>query len=199
MGVNINIAQAQNATALRAQDWAQVRPEWGLARNAAFIVAPRSLTKNINLEGRSFLHSYEWEKDEDGASLTTILTAPMVVAQWINAQYLFSTLDNVAFGGGSKITKNITGKIGIMQGNASDLMHGLPLQSVFKSDEEAYHKPMRLTVIVYAPKTHIDPIIKGQAILQKLFGNGWVHLVCHDPKEKQKFILQRDLTWAKLQ
>ncbi len=199
MGVNTNIAQAQNATALRAQDWAQVRPEWGLARNAAFIAAPRSLTKNINLEGRSFLHSYEWEKDQDGSSLTTILTAPMVVAQWINAQYLFSTLDNVAFGGGSKITKNITGKIGIMQGNASDLMHGLPLQSVFKSDEEAYHKPMRLTVIVYAPKTHIDPIVKGQAILQKLFGNGWVHMICHDPKEKQKFSLQRDLTWTKLQ
>jgi hypothetical protein len=39
----------------------------------------------------------------------------MVVAQWINSQYLFSTLDNVAFGGGSKITKNITGKVGIMQ------------------------------------------------------------------------------------
>ena len=199
MGVYTNKDRAQKATALRAQDWAQVRPEWGLARNAAFIVAPRSLTKHINLEGRSFLHSYEWEKDQDGASLTTILTAPMVVAQWINAQYLFATLDNVAFGGGSKVTKNITGKIGIMQGNASDLMHGLPLQSVFKSDEEAYHKPMRLTVIVYAPKAHIDPIIKQHAILQKLFGNGWVCLICHDPNEQQKFSLQRDLTWRKLQ
>ncbi|GAB4162165.1 MAG: DUF2309 domain-containing protein [Rickettsiaceae bacterium] len=199
MGVHTKKNRAQKATALRSQDWAQVRPEWGLARNAAFIVAPRSLTKDINLEGRSFLHSYEWEKDEDGSSLTTILTAPMVVAQWINSQYLLSTLDNVAFGGGSKITKNITGKIGIMQGNASDLMHGLPLQSVYKSDKEAYHKPMRLTVIVYAPKLHIDPIIKQQAILQKLFSNGWVRLICHDPVEKQKFSLQRDLAWAKMQ
>ena len=58
---------------------------------------------------------------------------------------------------------------------------------------------MRLTVIVYAPKTHIEPIIRQQAILQKLFGNGWVHLICHDPKEKQKFNLTRDLIWTKLQ
>ena len=39
------------------------------------------------------------------------------VFPWLNV------LDNVAYGGGSKITKNITGKIGIMQGNASDLMN----------------------------------------------------------------------------
>ena len=195
MGVMTNEREASKATALRAKDWAQVRPEWGLARNAAFIVGPRWLTRDIDLEGRSFLHSYEWEKDMDGSSLTTILTAPMVVAQWINSQYFFSTLDNVAFGGGSKITKNITGKIGIMQGNASDLMNGLPLQSVFKSDDEPYHNPIRLTVVVYAPKTKIGEIIMQQQILQKLFGNGWVHMICHDPQEKQKYQLNRDLTW----
>lgn len=196
MGVNTDAKQVQKVTELRAKDWAQVRPEWGLARNAAFIVGPRWLTKEINLEGRSFLHSYEWEKDNDGSSLTTILTAPMVVAQWINAQYFFSTMDNVAFGGGSKITKNITGKIGIMQGNASDLMHGLPLQSVFKSDDEPYHIPMRLTVVVYAPKAKIERITEQHEILQKLFGNGWVHMICFDPQEKKQFQLKRDLTWA---
>jgi len=195
MGVMTNEREASKATALRAKDWAQVRPEWGLARNAAFIVGPRWLTRDISLDGRSFLHSYEWEKDIDSSSLTTILTAPMVVAQWINAQYFFSTLDNVAFGGGSKITKNITGKIGIMQGNASDLMNGLPLQSVFISDDEPYHNPIRLTVVVYAPKTKIDEIIKQQQILQKLFGNGWVLMICHDPKERQKYQLNRGLTW----
>ena len=131
----------------------------------------------------------------DNSSLTTILTAPMVVAQWINAQYFFSTIDNVAYGGGSKITKNITGKIGIMQGNASDLMNGLPLQSVFKSDDEPYHNPVRLLVVVYAPKTKVDETVKEQQILQKLFGNGWVHMICHDPQDKKKYQLNRDLTW----
>ena len=198
MGMGLSKVHPRKVTALRAQDWAEVRPEWGLARNASFVVAPRSLTKNINLEGRSFLHSYEWETDQDGASLALILTAPMVVAQWINAQYLFSTLDNVAFGGGSKITKNITGKIGVMQGNASDLMHGLPLQSVFQSDTKAYHHPVRLTVIVRAPTALVDPIITQHTILQKLFGNEWVHLMCYEPKKKQIFNLQKNLTWRPL-
>ena len=190
--------QAQKATALRAKDWAEVRPEWGLAKNACFIVGPRWLTGNINLEGRSFLHSYEWQKDHDGKLLTSILTAPVVVAQWINAQYLFSTLDNVAFGAGSKVTKNITGKIGIMQGNASDLMNGLPLQSVFKSDDTPYHIPMRLSVIVYAPKAKIDDIVGQQEILQKLFGNGWVHLICFDPEDEQKYRLNCHLNWTEV-
>lgn len=195
MGVATDIDTADKATVIRSKDWAQVRPEWGLAKNAAFIVAPRWLTKNTDLEGRAFLHSYEWQTDVSSSSLTTILTAPMVVAQWINAQYFFSTLDNVAFGGGSKITKNITGKIGIMQGNASDLMHGLPLQSVYKTDYEAYHQPVRLTVVVYAPKSKILEVVKQQQILQKLLGNGWVHMLCLDPIDNKKYQLSTSLAW----
>lgn len=196
MQVPVKPNQAVNATALRSEDWAQIRPEWGLAQNASFIIGPRSLTKNIHLKGRSFLHSYEWEQDKDCSILTTILTAPMVVAQWINAQYFFSTLDNVAFGGGSKITKNITGKIGIMQGNASDLMHGLPLQSVLKSDDEPYHETLRLLVVVCAPRAYLDRVIQQQEILQKLFGNGWVHLVCREPETESYYQLNTDLSWS---
>ncbi len=180
---------------LRSEDWAQVRPEWGLARNAAFIVAPRGLSASMNLEGRCFLHSYDYKGDPDGRFLATILTAPMVVAQWINAQYFFSTLDNVAYGSGSKITKNITGKFGIMQGNASDLMTGLPLQSVYRSDKEAYHELQRLMTVVYAPRELIDSIIRSQQILKKLFGNGWVQLVCIEPDTKKIHFLNRELTW----
>ena len=182
-------------TLLRSQDWAQVRPEWGLARNAAFIVAPRDITASLNLEGRCFLHSYEYMQDAEGSSLTAILTAPMVVAEWINTQYLFSTLDNVAYGGGSKITKNITGKIGIMQGNASDLMTGLPLQSVYSSDTEAYHEPQRLMCVVYAPRSMLDRIIQVQPVLKKLFGNGWVQLACIEPDSRKTYFLDRELTW----
>ncbi|MEZ0540471.1 DUF2309 domain-containing protein [Fibrella arboris] len=184
-------------TWLRSQDWAQVRPEWGLARNAAFIIGPRQLTAGLNLHGRSFLHSYDPTQDLSGSSLTTILTAPMVVAEWINTQYLFSTLDNVAFGGGSKLTQNITGKVGIMQGNASDLMTGLPLQSVNASDELAYHQPQRLLTVVYAPRPLLDIVIQAQPVLQKLFGNGWVQLACIEPKDRQTYQLTRALTWQK--
>ncbi len=180
---------------LRSQDWAQTRPEWGLSRNACFIVGPRNLTKNIILDGRSFLHSYDWRQDPEGKFLEIILTAPMVVAQWINTQYLFSTMDNVAYGSGSKITQNITGKIGVMQGNASDLMHGLPLQSVYRDDQTQYHEPMRLLTVVYAPKDMVSQIIQRQPCLQQLFGNGWVKLAILDPTEQSVFILQRDFTW----
>lgn len=193
-----NQLDANNAvleTVTRSRDWAQVRPEWGLAKNAAFIVGPRVLTREINLEGRCFLHSYDWKSDDSGKFLTTILTAPMVVAQWINTQYFFSTVDPVSFGAGSKVTQNITGKIGVMQGNASDLMHGLPLQSVYSTDDQPYHEPLRLLTVVYAPKSRIDTIIGSQQVLRKLFGNGWVHLVCVDPTDDQAYLLNRQLTW----
>ena len=121
----------------------------------------------------------------------------MVVAQWINAQYLFSSLNNVAYGAGSKITKNITGKIGVMQGNASDLMTGLPLQSVYISDIKAYHEMQRLMTVVYAPRLMIDKIIANQDILKKLFGNGWVTLSCIDPNDNQIYFLKRDMKWEK--
>lgn len=193
----MDVEGGSKQTKLRSIDWSQARPEWGLARNAAFIIAPRSLTKNINLEGRCFLHSYDYAQDIDGTSLKVILTAPMVVAQWINAQYLFSSLNNVAYGAGSKITKNITGKFGIMQGNASDLMTGLPLQSVNISDIKAYHEVQRLMTIVHAPRLMIDKIIDGQDILKKLFGNGWVTLSCIDPNDNQIYFLKRDMKWEK--
>lgn len=186
------------ATKERSIDWAQPRPEWGLARNAAFIVGPRDLTDQIDLEGRCFLHSYDWSSDDEGRYLTTILTAPMVVAQWINNQYLFSTLDNVAYGAGSKVTKNIVGKMGVMQGNASDLMHGLPLQSVYASDNDRHHEPLRLLTVVYSPRHRVQSIIDAQPVLQKLLFNGWVSMVVIDPIDRNAHLLERDGTWQRV-
>jgi hypothetical protein len=191
-------SQSIQTTTTRSCDWAEVRPEWGLARNAAFIIGPRQLTRHINLDGRSFLHSYDWTQDEEGSSLETILTAPMVVAEWINTQYLFSTLDNVSYGSGSKITHNVTGQLGIMQGNGSDLMHGLPLQSVNSSDEDAYHAPQRLLTVVYAPRAIVDAIIARQDILKTLFFNGWVTLVVIEPTEEVAYQLDREGHWNSL-
>ena len=188
-------SQPVKAAVRRSQDWAQPRPEWGLARNAAFIVGPRRITKNINLEGRCFLHSYDWENDHEGKFLQTILTAPMVVGQWINNQYLFSTLDNVAYGSGSKVTKNVTGKIGVMQGNASDLMHGLPMQSVFSADDTPYHEPLRLLTVVYAPRDRVTALVETNPVLQKLFYHGWVTLTVIDPQDGCSYLLGRDGTW----
>lgn len=164
-----------------AAHWGEVRPEWGLAGNAAFIVGPRSLTAGLDLEGRAFLHSYDWRTDPDGSALTTILTAPMVVAQWINCQYLFSTLDNDRYGAGDKVTQNVVGGIGVVQGNGGDLRVGLPRQSLFADDGTPFHVPQRLLTVVHAPFERVARVVEASDILQRLFGNGWVTLVAIDP------------------
>ncbi len=165
-----------------AVHWGEVRPEWGLAGNAAFIVGPRALTRDIDLSGRAFLHSYDWQADPDGAALTTILTAPMVVAQWINCQYLFSTIDNDRYGSGDKVTQNVVGGIGVLQGNGGDLKAGLPRQSLFTDDGAPFHVPQRLLTVVLAPFDRVEQVVESNDILGRLFGNGWVTLVVIDPQ-----------------
>lgn len=186
----------QKATQRRKQDWAQVRPEWGLAGNAALIIAPRSLTTGIDLEGRVFLHDYQCESDLGNKILEVILTAPLIVAQWINAQYLFSTLDSVAFGAGSKVTQNIAGKIGVMQGNASDLMTGLSIQSVKQDDTTQHHQPVRLTTIVRAPQEAILAIVKKHPNLTNLIAHEWLHLFSIHPSSHEITVLRSNLTWG---
>jgi uncharacterized protein YbcC (UPF0753/DUF2309 family) len=162
--------------AARGADWAETRPEWGLARNAAFIVGHRELTRGRDLEGRAFLHSYDREADVDGAVLETILTAPMVVAQWINAQYYFSTVDPRRHGAGDKTLHNPIGSVGVLEGSGGDLRTGLAWQSV-ATDEGPYHEPLRLLTVVDAPVERIENVIARNTILQQLFDGAWVHLV----------------------
>lgn len=176
-----------------AMHWGEVRPEWGLAGNASFIVGPRSLTRDIDLEGRSFLHSYDWKADTDGTALTTILTAPMVVAQWINCQYLFSTIDNDRYGSGDKVTQNVVGGIGVLQGNGGDLKVGLPRQSLFTDDGTPFHVPQRLLTMVFAPFDLVERVVKSNDILGRLFGNGWVTLVVIDPETGKALRWRRDV------
>jgi len=179
----------------RAADWAQVRPEWGLARNGAFIVGARTLTRDMDLAGRAFLHSYDWRGDGEGKALEVILTAPMVVAQWINTQYYFSTVDPVAYGAGSKVTQTVVGALGVVQGNGSDLMTGLPMQSVHAAAGRGYHEPMRLLTVVEAPRERVEAVIARNPVLRTLFGNGWVALLVVDPETGRLSRRARDGAW----
>ena len=176
-------------------DWAQIRPEWGLAGNAAFLVGPRSLSAALDLHGRAFLHSYDWRSDPNGGALTIILTAPMVVAQWINSQYYFSTVDNEAFGSGTKVTQNVAGGIGVVQGNAGDLARGLPRQSVYRDDGTPYHEPLRLMTVVVAPRARVGKVVAENAILKRLFDNEWVALAVLDPETGQASRYRPGLRW----
>jgi uncharacterized protein YbcC (UPF0753/DUF2309 family) len=160
----------------RARDWAETRPEWGLADNAAFIVAPRSRTRGLNLEGRSFLHDYTWADDPDGKVLELIMTAPMVVTHWINMQYYASTVDPDRFGSGNKVLHNLAcGRIGVFEGNTGDLRIGLARQSVHDG-ERWMHTPLRLSVFIEAPRDRIDGILAQHSMVRQLIDNQWLHL-----------------------
>ncbi|WP_397543514.1 YbcC family protein [Roseovarius salis] len=167
-------ATPQNVAA-RAVNWAEVRPEWGLAGCAAFIAAPREVTAGADLQGRAFLHSYDWRGDADFTTLELILTAPVVVASWISLQYYGSAVAPRAFGGGNKLIHNVVGGIGVVQGNGGILRPGLPWQTVHDG-EGLVHEPLRLSVMIEAPRQAIEDVLNRHEDVRALFDNGWLHL-----------------------
>jgi uncharacterized protein YbcC (UPF0753/DUF2309 family) len=167
---------ADRAVISRSRDWSQVRPEWGLAGNAAFIAAPRTRTKGLNLQGRVFLHEYDHSQDQDHSTLELILCAPMVVANMINLQYFASVVDHNRFGSGNKALHNVVGTIGVWSGNGGDLQTGLPLQSLHDG-KQWRHQPLRLSVFIEAPASAIDEVLKKHANVRQLADHEWLHLL----------------------
>ena len=178
----------------RSIDWSQVRPEWGLSNNTSFLIGRRELTKGLDLGGRVFLHSYDYREDPSNRLLEVLLTAPQVVAQWINMEHYFSAVDNEVYGSGSKIYHNVVGRLGIMSGPWSDLRLGLARQTVM-SGERAYHEPMRLLTIIEAPRSRIEKLIARHDVLQHFYHNEWVHLVALDPEDRVWYRYHSDGTW----
>lgn len=173
-----------------AMDWSQVRPEWGLSRNAYFIIGRRSLTETFSLEGRAFLHSYDYRVDRKLRLLENILTGPLVVGQWINMEHYFSTVDNEHYGSGSKVYHNVAGQFGVMTGNLSDLRTGLPAQTVLAKGQP-YHEPMRLITVIDAPFDHVLAAIDKVAVVRKLLNNGWIRLLIIDPESGKTHVYSK--------
>lgn len=182
----------------RSLDWSQVRPEWGLSNNTAFLIGRRGLTKGLDLGGRVFLHSYDYREDPSNRLLEVLLTAPQVVAQWINMEHYFSTVDNEVYGSGSKIYHNVVGRLGIMSGPWSDLRLGLAEQTVM-SGESAYHEPMRLLTIIETPRARIEKLIARHDVLQHFYHNEWIHLVAFDPENEIWYRYRPNGVWSALE
>lgn len=161
----------------RGRDWSEVRPEWGLANNGAIVFARRDFTRGADLGGRVFLHEYDAAQDSDGSILEALLTAPMVVANWINLQYFASVTAPQVHGAGNKLLHSVVGgNVGVVEGNSPQLRIGLPLQSVH--DGALWrHEPVRLTVLVDAPGGRIERVLQGQRDVAELVENQWV-LLC---------------------
>lgn len=160
----------------RANDGAQTRPEWGLAGNAAFLIAPRARSRGAVLEGRVFLHDYDAASDADGSVLELLMTAPMLVTHWINWQYHASTCDPQRLGSGNKVLHNVVGgRIGVFEGNGGDLRIGLARQSL-NDGRQWRHEPLRLTVVIDAPAEGIERVVAKHAVVRHLVDNDWLHL-----------------------
>lgn len=179
----------------RGRDWAQVRSEWGLARNTSFIIGPRSMTAGLDLGGRSFLHTYDADHDPDGKVLETIMTAPLVVAHWISSQYYFSTVDPDVFGAGDKLVHNITAGIGVISGEQGDLRVGLPLQSTHLGAHR-HHQPVRLLAVIQAPLERIERIINENAILTTLVEGSWIRVAGRSNPHERWSVRTPNGTWS---
>ena len=188
-----NAEDADKRAMRNAMDWSQVRPEWGLSRNVYFIIGRRSLTRSHSLDGRAFLHSYDYRVDRKQRLLENILTGPLVVGQWINMEHYFSTVDNEHYGSGSKVYHNVAGRFGVMTGNLSDLRTGLPAQTVL-ADGQPYHEPMRLITVIEAPFEQVMSAINRVAVVRRLLNNGWIRVMVVDP-ESGKTHVHTDGEW----
>ncbi|MCP1317792.1 putative inorganic carbon transporter subunit DabA, partial [Halomonas sp. 707B3] len=162
--------------AMRGADWSQPRPEWGLVNNAALILAPRARTQGKALDGRAFLHDYRPEQDPEGKVLEGLMMAPMLVASWINLQYYASTVVPGLYGAGNKLLHSVVGgHVGVIEGNSPQLRIGLPEQSL-RDGEKLHHEPLRLTVVIDAPRERIEAIIERQPVVADLINHRWLWL-----------------------
>lgn len=181
MGIPARRGRLERVLRRRAADWSETRPELALAGNAVFIAAPRARTRGVDLGGRAFLHDYDIASDPDGDVLRLILSAPVVVASWINLQYFASTVDHAVFGAGDKQLHNRIGGVGVVLGNGGDLRPGLPLQSVRGEDGWPIHDPIRLQVVIEAPTEAIDAALEACPGTRDLADFGWIRLFAIPP------------------
>ena len=104
------------------------------------------------------------------------MTAPMVVAHWINMQYNASVADNVRYGSGNKVLHNVVGgNLGVFEGNGGDLRIGLPLQSLHDG-EHWMHTPLRLSAYIAAPAEAIQAVYEKHEVVRQLVDNDWLFL-----------------------
>lgn len=169
-------AQALAHVAGRAEDLAQPRPEYGHATNAACVVGRRSRTRGLFLDRRVFLNSYDPTTDDDDASiLTRLLAAVVPVVAGINLEYYFSRVDNNGYGCGSKLPHNITGLLGVMDGQLSDLRTGLPWQMV------EIHEPVRLLLVIECRPEALRRVLARDATFRRLLAGRWLYVATLDP------------------
>jgi uncharacterized protein YbcC (UPF0753/DUF2309 family) len=170
----------------RAEDLAQVRPEYGHCTNAVCYVGRRWRTRGLFLDRRCFLVSYDPQQDTaQHAILQRVLQAAIPVCAGISLEYYFSFVDAVGYGCATKLPHNITGLIGVMDGPASDLRTGLPWQMV------ELHEPMRILFVIEAEVEAMQQVLETSPAIRQLVENRWVQLALLAPQANRLWLYQR--------
>lgn len=169
----------------RALSLFEPRPEYNHSNNALFIVGHRNLTKNLFLDQRAFLNSYDYKQDPDGKLLTNILNAGTGVCGGINLEYFFSSVDNEKLGAGSKLPQNVIGLYAVANGVKGDLRPGLPWQMI------DVHDPVRiLTVVEQKPEVVLE-VLKANPSTYEWYDKDWMKLTVYNPFDGELYILMK--------
>lgn len=160
------------------------RPEYNHSNNSLYIIGSRKLTKNLFLDQRAFLNSYDYKQDQDGVYLANILNAGTGVCGGINLEYYFSAVDNEKLGAGSKLPQNILGLYGVANGVKGDLRPGLPWQMI------DVHDPIRiLTVVENTPEFVLNVLNKYPSTFD-WYRKRWMKLAVADPLTNKISVLE---------
>ncbi len=166
---------------IRSVSLFEPRPELNHATNSLCIVGRREITKQLFLDRRSFLNSFDYRVDPDGKYLFNILKAAAPVCGGINLEYYFSRVDNQKLGAGTKLPHNVMGLFGVANGIDGDLRPGLPGQMI------EVHDPVRLLIVVeHFPEVVLQTIQKSTETYE-WFINEWVHLIAVNPITQELF------------
>ena len=189
---NANVAAALWHVEERSEHLAQPRPEYGHCTNAVCIVGRRELTRGLFMDRRAFLVSYDPVPDTENKSLAALMGAVVPVCGGISLEYYFSFVDNERYGCGTKLPHNVTGLIGVMNGQASDLRTGLPLQMV------EIHEPVRILFVVETTPERLEKVIAGNPTIKEFVVNRWIRIAVMDPATGQ-IQIRRDHGYEPLQ
>jgi uncharacterized protein YbcC (UPF0753/DUF2309 family) len=158
------------------------RPELNHATNTLCVVGRRSMTRELFLDRRAFLNSYDYTIDREGKLLFNIMKPLGPVCGGINLEYFFSRVDNQKLGAGTKLPHNVMGLFGVANGIDGDLRPGLPSQMI------EVHDPIRLLIIVeHFPEVVLETIQKASDVYE-WFINDWVRLVAVDPETRTLYL-----------
>ncbi len=166
----------------RASSIFEPRPEYNHSNNLYAIVGRRALTRDLFMDRRAFLHSYDPQTDQQGDIMVRILSAVIPVCGGINLEYLFSRIDNSVYGAGTKLPHNVIGLLGVANGVEGDLRTGLPHQMI------EVHQPARLLIVVEQTTAILDKTLAKLGAPREWLDNDWVRFVACHPDSRELFL-----------